>query len=59
MTSRYADLDSISDDVVQAMNWAVGQGTIGGVSLTTPAPQDTATRVQAAVMLMRFCELDK
>ena len=33
LTSRYADLDSISDDVVQAMSWAVGQGIIGGVSL--------------------------
>ena len=55
----YADADSISPFAIQAMNWAVGAGIIGGTSPTTLAPQGTATRAQAAVMLMRFCKWNK
>lgn len=55
----YADADSVSGYAVQAMNWAVGQGIIGGTSPAALAPQGTATRAQAAAMLTRFCELNK
>lgn len=57
--SKYTDAASISDWAVQAMSWAVEQGIIGGTTSTTLSPQGQATRAQAAVMLMRFCELDK
>ena len=57
--NKYTDAASISDWAVQAMSWAVEQGIIGGTTSTTLSPQGQATRAQAAVMLMRFCELDK
>ena len=55
----FADCETISPWALEAMGWAVGQGIIGGTSPTTLTPQGQATRAQAAVMLMRFCQLDK
>lgn len=54
--SGYADADKISEYALTALSWANAQGIIGGISPTTLYPQGTATRAQAAVMLMRFCE---
>ena len=54
--SRYADAGAISDWAETAMAWAVAEGLISGTSDTTLSPQGQATRAQAAVMLMRFCE---
>ena len=53
---EYADYDAISPYALKAMGWANAAGIIGGTSPTTLAPQGTATRAQAAAMLMRFCE---
>ena len=39
------------------MAWAIEKGVITGVTATTLAPQATATRAQAATILMRFAEL--
>ena len=52
----FADADKISGYAVQAMNWAVGQGIMGGYGDGTLGPQGNATRAQAAAMLQRFCE---
>ena len=56
--TAYPDWTSTSDWAQQAMAWAVEEGLISNLNGTL-APQGTATRAQAAVMLMRFCELDK
>lgn len=39
-----------------AMRWANAEGLITGVTDTTLEPQGSATRAQAATILMRFCE---
>ena len=39
------------------MAWAVEKGIVTGVTATTLVPQGTATRAQAAAMLMRFAQL--
>lgn len=56
----YADVADLSEYAISAMQWAVGAGIINGTGDgSTLTPQGQATRAQAAVMLMRFCELDK
>ena len=52
----FTDADKISSYALQAMNWAVGRGIIGGYNDGTLDPQGSATRAQAAAMLQRFCE---
>ena len=52
----YTDAFGVSDYALDAMRWAVENGIITGVSATTIDPQGTATRAQAAAMLMRFIE---
>lgn len=54
--STYTDAASVSSYALDAMRWAVENGIITGVSATTIVPQGTATRAQAAAMLMRFIE---
>ena len=56
---EYADYEQISDFALEALNWAVSAGIINGTSGATLSPGGSATRAQAAVMLMRFCEWDK
>ncbi|MBM6887881.1 S-layer homology domain-containing protein [Pseudoflavonifractor phocaeensis] len=56
----YTDVADLSEYAISAMQWAVGAGIINGTGDgSTLTPQGQATRAQAAVMLMRFCELDK
>lgn len=52
----YADANAVSDWAVEALAWAVDNGIISGMSGSTLAPQNTATRAQVAVMLMQFVE---
>ena len=52
--SAFTDASSVSAWAVDAMSWAVENGIITGVTATTLVPQGTATRAQAAAMLMRF-----
>ena len=53
----YADAFDVSEYAVSALQWACGAGIISGTgSGSTLTPQGEATRAQAAVMLMRFCE---
>ena len=56
---EYDDYETISPWALEALDWAVSQGIVGGVSPTALGPQGQATRAQAAVMLQRFCEQDK
>ena len=54
--SAYTDAANISSYAVSAMQWAVGEGLINGVTDTTLVPGGSATRAQVAAILMRFCE---
>ena len=54
----FPDAERVSDYAADAMAWAVEQGLINGISesdgKTYLAPQETATRAQIAVILMRY-----
>ena len=54
--SQYKDATKISDYAQTCMKWAVGKGLINGETADTLAPQGTATRAQAAQILMRYCQ---
>src|SRR5699024_840496 len=54
--SGYADADAVSSWALAGMQWANAEGLVTGTSGTTLTPGGSATRAQAAVMLMRFCE---
>ena len=56
---EFDDYGAISGWALEALDWAVSQGIVGGISPTAFDPQGLATRAQAAVMLERFCGLDK
>lgn len=51
----YSDAGEISDYAVPAMEWACAVGLLRGVSDTSLAPADTATRAMLAAILARFC----
>lgn len=51
--SNYEDRDRISPFALDAMEWAVGNGVIYGISPTTLAPQGQSTRAQTATVLYR------
>ena len=54
----YTDAFDVAEYAIPAMQWAVGAGIINGTGDgSTLTPQGQATRAQAAVMLMRFCEI--
>ena len=55
---RFADCDACSAYAVSALEWAVQEGLIHGMTDTTLAPKGSATRAQAATILARFCESD-
>lgn len=53
----YTDVSDLSQWAIPAMQWACGAGIISGTGNgSTLTPQGQATRAQAAVMLMQFCE---
>ena len=53
----YTDVADLSEYAIPAMQWACGARVINGTGDgSTLTPQGQATRAQAAVMLMRFCE---
>ena len=52
--SRFTDKDEVSAWAREAMGWAVGSGLIRGRGETLLAPKGTATRAEAAAMLMRL-----
>ena len=52
----FQDQAQVSDYAVEALAWAVDAGLISGTSQDTLSPAGSATRAQAAVMLMHFCQ---
>ena len=54
--SEFTDGASVSDYATDAVTWALGEGILTGMGDGILAPQGTATRAQAAAMLMRFVE---
>lgn len=54
--SAYADAADVSGYALDGVRWAVAKGLISGVTESTLAPGGSATRAQAAMILMRFCE---
>jgi len=52
--SGYTDGDTVSEYAADAMSWAVANGLIKGVTDTTLSPKTTATRAQAATILVRY-----
>lgn len=52
--SGFADADAISDYARDPMLWAYGSGIVVGMDENTLVPGGTATRAQAATMMMRF-----
>ena len=53
---EFADFDDISDYAVEALAWAVSEGLVNGMGDGTLQPVGTATRAQAAAILMRYSE---
>ena len=54
--SEFTDGASVSDYAADAVTWALSEGILTGMGDGILAPQGTATRAQAAAMLMRFVE---
>ena len=54
--SGFADQGDISDYARESVAWAVGVGLISGMGDGTIAPGGSATRAQAATILMRYCQ---
>ncbi len=52
--SAFTDADGISDWAAEAMAWAVENGIITGMTETTIAAQDNATRAQIATLFERW-----
>ncbi len=50
----YTDAFDISEYAIEAFQWACGAGIINGTSSSTLSPLSTATRAEAATMLMNF-----
>ena len=58
----FADQSAVSSYAVTAMQWAVGNGIITGVSTngrTTLSAKNNATRAQVSVMLHRFLTMEQ
>ena len=54
--SRYADAGDISAWALEALQWANAAGLITGRTASAIVPGGTATRAEAATILMRFLE---
>lgn len=54
--SAFSDHAAVSGYALDAMKWAVDRGLIQGTGNGMLSPQGSATRAQAAAVLMRFCE---
>lgn len=54
--TAYDDVNQIHDWALDAIRWANAEGMISGRSVNTIVPQGTATRGEAATILMRFLE---
>ena len=55
--SVFSDVDSVSYYAFDAFEWAVANGHVNGLTVTTLAPQATTNRAQAATILARYLGL--
>ncbi len=55
--AAYGDAGEVSGYALPAMRWACDAGIVTGVTESALEPRGTATRAQAATMLMRFLNL--
>jgi len=55
--TAFSDADKVSEWALDAVEWAVGNGLISGVSQTVLAPDSAASRAEVATIMMRFCTL--
>ena len=53
---EYRDADQVSSYALSALQWAVSEELLQGVGTSLISPKTSATRAQAATILMRFCE---
>ena len=56
LNATFTDAQQTSSYAVDALSWANYVGLITGVTTTTLQPGGSASRAQAAAILMRFCE---
>lgn len=56
--SSFADGTLVSSYAIKPMNWALDVGLLSGVGNNMLNPTSSATRAQAATILMRFCKLN-
>ena len=54
--NKFTDADEISNYALEALQWANAEGLINGKGDGVLDPKGQATRAEAAVILMRFCE---
>lgn len=54
--SSYTDAGSINSWALTAIRWANSEGLITGRTRTNLVPRGTASRAEAATILMRFCQ---
>ncbi|HPF19689.1 MAG TPA: S-layer homology domain-containing protein, partial [Bacillota bacterium] len=52
----FGDAANVSGWAVESMEWAVGNGIIGGTNRNTLEPMGQATRAQVAAILQRFIQ---
>ncbi len=52
--SAFEDAESVSEWALDGVKWCVAAGIISGMTETTIAPRETATRAQACRMIMSF-----
>ena len=53
---NFSDSSDVSGYASNALEWAVAEELVNGMGDGTVAPQGSATRAQAAAILMRFIE---
>ena len=54
--SAFSDEEKVSSYAETAMQWAIGNNLISGMGDSMLIPQGNATRAQAAMIFMRYCE---
>ncbi len=56
--SKYDDAESVSEFARIAVNWCISKGILSGKTSSTLDPKGTATRAEAAAMLLRYAQLN-
>ena len=54
--SKYQDVNLVDNYAMGPFQWAVAKGYVSGTSSTTLSPDDSATRAQISMIMMRFAK---